>query len=100
MTKIGTMNSAYGLLTVLMTQYVGGGTAIVLETDRGEPMGKLSLFDTLSSPNLPSNEFVVKTYSENSALANDAIASGLFEDTGLRTPISNFPIWRIKNGQS
>lgn len=60
---------------------------------------KLSVNVKDSSLHLPPNHFYAKTYSENEDLAADAMASGLFEDTGrrLHSVYVFLPLWKAKS---
>lgn len=65
-------------------QYINDNLAVELlywETDGGYwgPYAKLSVNTDLD---LPTNEFVAKTYSENEGLVEQFIEAGYFEDTG------------------
>lgn len=83
LTIIGTFLARnWGLVTAKRTRYAEGGTAVLLFTAAGEPLGKLST--NLGAPTraLPSNCFHLKDWSENTRLAEDALESPLFRLRG------------------
>ena len=53
----------------------------------------------LGPPKLADDEFCVKTWRENEVLVAPMLATGLFEDTGMRVPSGYVvaPVWRIKD---
>jgi hypothetical protein len=97
-------SSEYGLVSVIEGKYENGLIALLIQDVYGEPIAKL----TVNIPNhveshiksmIENDEFFVKTWSENEQIAKDALASGLFEDTGLWVPVSEYvsaQIWRMK----
>jgi hypothetical protein len=73
----------FGKAHVVKLAYAKGGKlGVELNDDRGEPMATLSVNIPESSHLLGENEFFAKTWSENEEIAEDALASGIFRDTG------------------
>lgn len=73
----------FGMATVTTSTYANGGRlAVELVDENGESITVLSVNIPESAHLLGENEFFVKTWSENEALAEDALASGIFRDTG------------------
>jgi hypothetical protein len=60
----------------------GGKLAVELVGENGEPIAMLSVNIPESSHMLGENEFFAKTWSENEEIAEDALQSGIFRDTG------------------
>ena len=69
---------------------------IGLRLDNGEPFAVLTC--CIPGVELEENEILVKTWSENEAVAKAALDSGLFEDTGKRisTGFVSAQVWRVK----
>lgn len=74
----------YKTLYVNKRQYAGGRMALQLNM----PDGQLAAVLTVNIPEcdklLGPGEFFIKTWSENEEIAKEALASGLFVDTGRR----------------
>lgn len=70
------------ILTIYETKYLGGAKAIELLDSNEEPYTRL----TTNIPGTPlkENEILVKTWSENEEVADSALKSGIFRDTGKR----------------
>lgn len=92
---------AYGKVTIvriLLTKYEGNNRIAILLEDAYtlEPFGKLTV--NLPGVTLEPDEILVKGWSENEALANAAIETGLFERTGKIVPtgFAIAEIWKIK----
>ena len=86
----------WGIVTAKLTTYVEGGVpAMELWDEQGAYVGLLSTY--LPGVELGSNEFTIKNWTENSRIAEDALASGHFEDTGRRIPTGfvQAPIWKV-----
>jgi hypothetical protein len=108
MTPIGAFKSVrWGVVNVLRATYGGpkGPTAIVLQTDDGEPLATLSVNSykpecSQNSTDLPADCFYVKAWSENGTLAEEARTSGLFiERPDMPLAEMGFvtaPVWQIK----
>ena len=73
-----------------------GNMAVSLIEEDGfnSPFGSLSV--NIDLP-LAEGEFFAKTWSENDELAQAALASGVFEDTGRRVPYGfvEAQVWRL-----
>ena len=85
----------WGTVTAKLTTYVeGGAPAMELWDEQGAYVVLLSTY--LPGVELGSNEFTIKNWTENSRVAEDALASGHFEDTGRRiaTGFVQAPVWR------
>lgn len=80
-------------LTVHIAKYSNNGHMAVELYDEEGPF-------TMLSVNLPDDlgpgEFAVKVWGENECVIDNALASGLFEDTGQRVGDVDAPVWRIK----
>lgn len=106
MEQIGTMQTPYGLADVIRATYLSadGPPAVVLfHAETGASLGTLSV--NLVDEELGDGEFFVKTWSENEALIEPALASGLFEDTGRRIMTGHADsceaqVWRFMGGGS
>lgn len=73
----------FGTATVVRSTYAENGEmAVTLFNDDGEELAVLSVNLPASSRLLGENEFFAKTWSENEEIAEDALASGVFHDTG------------------
>lgn len=91
----------FGDLEIISTgqKYEDGSPVVVVNCEDGSRFGVLTCYVGVGD-DLPENCFVVKSWSENKALA-DALRNGdLFEDTGLRVPTGfvEAEVWRLKNG--
>ena len=110
MKRIGTFRSPrWGQVDVHRATYgkADGPTAVLLTIEGGEPLATLSVNMyrpecSRSSADLPADCFYVKDWSENEAIAAEAIASGLFERRGdlppARSGYVTAPVWQIKAG--
>jgi len=73
----------FGTATVITSGYQNGGRlAVELVDEHGESIAMLSVNIPESSHMLGENEFYAKTWSENEEIAEDALASGIFRETG------------------
>ena len=73
----------FGQVEVITLTYEnGGGLAVALVDEQGEPITVLSVNLPEFAHQLGEAEFFAKTWSENAPLADDALASGIFRDTG------------------
>ena len=101
--EIGQVNTPYGRAAILIGRYpAGGAIAIVLETRDGEYPEPLCTFSVNLTPygaRLTTDEFCVKSWSENEAFVGIMEATGLFETTGRSVPsgYAVAPIWRVKD---
>jgi hypothetical protein len=85
-------------------QYVGGALSVVAYVVEGgvrtERYATLSVNIVGRSEHLPRETFFAKDWSENTQLAKDALASGLFEIVEAIAPAAtgyvNAKAWRIK----
>lgn len=102
MRKIGEFQSRqYGKVVVGVSTYEtkDGPTAVALRAEDGEPIGTLSYNISQRSSRLQSHEFYAKVDRENEMIAQDALASGMFEEVPGQFATSGFiktPLWRIK----
>ena len=89
------IKTRYGDMEVEVVLYQTGGTAVILTQD-GQCFATLSV--NFPEVELEHNEFAVKTWSENEQVAADALASGLFVDTGKRIQSGyvEASVWRFK----
>lgn len=98
--EIGRVETPYGAATIVAGRYpAGGAIAIQLVTADGmaEPIATFSTNLVSYGAQVESDEFCVKTWSENEPLVAPMLASGLFADTGKRAAASfaMSPIWRV-----
>ena len=89
------IKTRYGDMDVDIALYKTGGTAVILNQD-GQRFATLSV--NFPEVELEEGEFAVKTWSENEQIAEDALASGLFIDTGkrIRSGYVGASVWRFK----
>ena len=89
------IKTRYGGMDVDITLYKTGGTAVILTQD-GRRFATLSVNFPLVK--LEEGEFAVKTWGENEQVAADALASGLFVDTGkrIKSGYVEASVWRFK----
>jgi hypothetical protein len=87
-----------GTSNVVTNSYQHGGKlSVELVADDGEEIAVLSVNMPECSHLLSDGEFFAKTWSENESIADDALASGIFRDSGRRSDnIVNAPIWTFK----
>ena len=87
-----------GTANVITNTYQRGGKlSVELAAESGEEIATLSVNMPECSHLLGNGEFFAKTWSENEEIAEDALASGIFRDTGRRSDnIVNAPIWTSK----
>jgi len=86
----------YGKVYVSLGLYSHGGSkAITLISPGGMVIAKLTV--NIPGVKLQPGEFFIKTWSENAPIAEDALASGLFVDTGRRIATGHVEaqIWRF-----
>ena len=91
------IKTRYGDMDVEVTTYKTGGMAVILTQD-GQRFATLSVNFPFPEVELEEGEFAVKTWSENEEIAEDALASGLFVDTGKRIQSGyvEASVWRFK----
>ena len=72
-----------------------GRTALQLHiVGTGKPYATLTC--NMSEVSLEDDEVIIKNWSENTQVAQDAFNTGLFENTGKLAGNIRAPIWRIK----
>ena len=82
-TELAFSTRHFGTANVVKSTYAEDGElAVTLYNDDGEELAVLSVNLPASSHLLGENEFFAKTWSENEEIAEDALASGIFRDTG------------------
>jgi len=91
------IKTRYGDMEVEVVLYKIGGTAVILTQD-GQRFATLSVNFPFPEVELEEGEFAVKTWSENEEIAEDALASGLFIDTGkrIKSGYVEASVWRFK----
>ena len=87
----------FGRANISTSTYKNSGKiAVELVDDCGEPITVLSVNVPERSHLLHDNEFFAKTWSENEEIAKDALASGIFRDTGRTSDdVLNAKIWAL-----
>jgi hypothetical protein len=88
----------FGNVTVITSTYRNGDSvAVELVDENGESIATLSVNIPERAHLLGDGEFFAKTWSENAEIAEDALASGIFHDTGRRSDDNlNTQIWKFK----
>lgn len=76
--------------------YENNGRICLQLWDKEGPYATLTT--NIPEAELAPGEFLIKSWSENHAIAESALRSGLFEDTGrrVRTGFVEAPVWRFK----
>lgn len=103
--SIGTATTPFGSASIHVGRYPKGGAIYVqlytADDDYPEPLATLSTNLVPYGASLGDDEFSVKDWSENEPLIQSMLDTGLFEDTGRRTPTgyAMAPTWRIKDRQ-
>jgi hypothetical protein len=93
---LGTFAVGKDRVTAIVQAYRNRRLAVELIAEDGEPYTVLSV-NLVDAPAPPEDCFYVKTWSEHNIMRGPALASGLFENTGKRSP--NFlqaEVWKIK----
>lgn len=95
---VGQIQTASGPADVVLGRYANEVLAVRFTGPDGGPLGTLSTNVPDHAHVLQPGEFFAKTYSENTRLADAALSSGLFEDTGrtIRCGYLTLPIWRVQ----
>src|SRR4051812_43317042 len=92
-------SASYGSVSVEFETYSHGGkTCLELYDQAGEYVTTLSTNLPEFNSMLGKDEFFAKTWSENEEIANHALASGLFLDTGRNVQVNwiTAPIWKLR----
>lgn len=96
---IGTLDTDYGLGYVYRSGYRADEDfpAVFIDHAQGDRIATLTIY--LDNVVLLPGELLVKTWEENERVAKQALASGLFEDTGKRVPTGyvEAQVWRFKD---
>lgn len=80
------LTRSFGRAEVKTGRYQSNGAlAVELVDENGESIAMLSANFPESAHLLGKNEFFAKTWSENEEIAEDALASGIFKDTGRKS---------------
>ena len=94
------IETSEGLVKVEFYQYPNNSLRVeLIDADTYEPVATLSTNVDKVSQHLPYDCFVAKTYSENKKIAEECLASGLFEDTEKPVIIgfAQGSVWKVKN---
>jgi hypothetical protein len=88
---------SFGTIQVITSAYRRDGhLAVELVDENGELVATLSVNMPECGHLLGENEFFAKTWSENEEIAEDALSSGIFRDTGRTSgDVVNGRIWTI-----
>lgn len=82
---------------ITSTYHKGGRLSVELVDDNGDEIAMLSVNMPECSRFLGDGEFFAKTWSENETIAEDALASGIFRDTGRTSGDTvNARIWTFR----
>jgi len=94
------LTRSFGTATVRTSTYQSGDAmSVELIDENGESIAMLSVNFPESAHLLGENEFFAKTWEENEEIAEDALASGIFKDTGrtssygFMSSLVNASIW-------
>lgn len=102
--QVPPIRTPYGQVRIVSDRYQKGGRLALCLVDfaTGEPVATLTVNLVDASIRLASDEVFVKTWSENEPLVAPLLASGLFEDTGLREPVGyvHASVWRLRGALS
>ena len=96
-TYIGTMGTPFGLSDIRLSAYDNGSPSVELVNQEGDLVAYLSMNLPYKSQELQEGEFFARDDQENTDLAQLALATGLFEDTGKISQVSNIQhakIWK------
>lgn len=95
-TILGTISHDGEQITLHESAYADGSPAILATDATGAPYATLTV--NTGRPLAP-RHVAVKTWSENEGFAAAALASGLFEATGMEIPTGfvKAPVWRIRD---
>lgn len=102
-TRIGAMETPFGLSDIFSCIYDNGSPAVTIVNQEGELVTYLSFNIPYKSHLLGPGEFFVRDWEENRELAKDALATGLFVDTGREVEWRNFhtaKVWKIASKES
>ena len=85
-------------LIVKLNTYRGNGRIAVSLVENDEIHSPYGMLSVNTDAQLSRGEFVVKTWSENEGIAQAALDSGFFEDTGKQVAcgFAMAPIWKLK----
>lgn len=96
----------FGTATVRTSTYQSNDAmSVELVDENGESIAVLSVNFPESAHLLGENEFFAKTWSENEEIAEDALASGIFRDTGrtssygFMSSLVNASIWTFAKAE-
>ena len=97
-TGLSFTSRSFGKVNVVTSAYQRGGKlAVELVAEDGEDIATLSVNMPECSQILGDGEFFAKTWSENEEIAADALASGIFRDTGRTSGDTvNAQIWTFR----
>ena len=95
---IGQATCAGVLLDVVVSTYSNGRLAVLLERE-GRPYARWSA--NVPSASIQPDEFFAKTSDEHEELRAPLLATGLFEDSGVRLEVGflTLELWRLKGAQ-
>lgn len=88
--------ATYKVILSTIGKYQDGTPAVQAVTLNGEPFGRLTV--CVPGTKLKEDEILVKTWSENEPLAQAALESKYFENTGRCVPTGHChaEVWRVK----
>jgi hypothetical protein len=99
---LGTVKVGEQLIELIVKRYANGNPAIIgYDQATGQKFSNLSFNlvspDLIAAQTLEPGDIMIKTWSENEALAESARASGLFIDTGKRICLqfAEAEVWRV-----
>jgi hypothetical protein len=93
---IGTITIAGEAINLIETEYGDGSSAVIAQTEAGEPYGTLSV-NPGPEAGIEAGVIAVKTWSENASWWQTAAISGLFLLTGRQVRFGDLvaPLWQI-----
>ena len=102
--EIGRMDTPYGVGSIYRSAYQDNDAIAIVVADpvTHERYAVLSVNLPESQAALKPGEFFAKTWSENAQIAEMALATGLFEDTGRRVPTGyvEAQVWKLRDGEA
>jgi hypothetical protein len=93
---LGTISCDGEQITLTESAYADGSPAILATDATGAPYATLTV--NTGRPLAP-RHVAIKNWSENESVAASALASGLFEPSGIEIPTGfvKAPVWRIRD---
>jgi hypothetical protein len=83
-------------------KYPDGSMGLVVWGSDDDPSPICVLTVSLNTGPLPDDMYIIKTWGGNWSIARDVLATGVFEDTGVRLPSGRVEaqLWKWKGGRN